>query len=186
MADENWRGSPVTVDGRRGSPEVGRGSTVAVGGCRQGDAVIGLGLPAGTVHSRLTLFTIVTEVGEAVRVRIYGGLGFSSDTISSRSTGILGSIMPESVNDALDPAHHHVLHNGFPAGVKSYAVIRKVDKVADSIAESVACRVTVSIITSSGYFLEYTLSINHQSESSWILEREFNLLTVIFEGTFNS
>ncbi|XP_058207031.1 autophagy-related protein 18b isoform X1 [Rhododendron vialii] len=113
-------------------------------------------------------------------------LGFNINQRSRRSTGILGSIMPESVNDALDPAHHHVLHNGFPAGVKSYAVIRKVDKVADSIAESVACRATVSIITSSGYFLEYTLSINHQNESSWILEREFNLLTVISEGTINS
>lgn len=48
---------------------------------RQGDEVLGLGFPVGTVHSRLTLFTTVTEVGEAVRVRIYGGLGFGSDTM---------------------------------------------------------------------------------------------------------
>ncbi|KAG5559596.1 hypothetical protein RHGRI_009210 [Rhododendron griersonianum] len=79
----------------------------------------------------------------------------------------------------------HAFSLGFNIN-QSYAVIRKVDKVADSIAESVACRATVSIITSSGYFLEYTLSINHQNESSWILEREFNLLTVISEGTINS
>lgn len=35
-----------------------------------------------------------------------------------RSSGFLGSIIPESVSDALDPAHHDVLHNAAPAGVK--------------------------------------------------------------------
>lgn len=113
-------------------------------------------------------------------------LGFSINQRSRRSTSILGSIIPESVNDVLDPAYHHVLHNGFPAGVKSYAVIRKVDKIGDSASGSVACRATVSILTYSGYFLEYTLSINHQNESSWVLEREFNLLTVISQRTINS
>ncbi|XP_028071786.1 autophagy-related protein 18b-like isoform X6 [Camellia sinensis] len=107
-------------------------------------------------------------------------LGFALNQRSRRPSSFLGSIIPESVNDA--SAHHHVLHNASPARVKSYAVIRKVDKVAESsMSESAAYRATISLITYSGYFLEYSLSINHQNESSWILEREFNLLTVISE-----
>lgn len=35
-----------------------------------------------------------------------------------RTSSILGSMLPESVNEVLDPADHHVLHNAFPAGVK--------------------------------------------------------------------
>ncbi|KDO62328.1 hypothetical protein CISIN_1g0193492mg, partial [Citrus sinensis] len=35
-----------------------------------------------------------------------------------RTSSILGSILPESVNEVLDPADHHVLRNAFPAGVK--------------------------------------------------------------------
>ncbi|CAL5349079.1 unnamed protein product [Camellia sinensis] len=58
---------------------------------------------------------------------------------SRRPSSFLGSIIPESVNDA--SAHHHVLHNASPARVKSYAVIRKVDKVAESsMSESAAYR----------------------------------------------
>nr|XP_048319395.1 autophagy-related protein 18b isoform X2 [Ziziphus jujuba var. spinosa] len=58
---------------------------------------------------------------------------------SRRSNSLLGSMMLESVTDALDPAHHNVLHNAAPAGVKSYAVIRKVDKITDpSISETLA------------------------------------------------
>ncbi|CAL5415386.1 unnamed protein product [Camellia sinensis] len=62
-------------------------------------------------------------------------------SLSRRPSSFLGSIIPESVNDA--SAHHHVLHNASPARVKrcSYAVIRKVDKVAESsMSESAAYR----------------------------------------------
>ncbi|VVA18148.1 PREDICTED: autophagy-related [Prunus dulcis] len=115
-------------------------------------------------------------------------LGFSIyQSRSKRSGSFLGSIIPGSVTDALDPAHHDVLHNAAPAGVKSYAVIRKVDKVADtSTSEIVACRATISIITYNGYFQEYNLSINNQNEFSWSLEREFKLLTVISDDAISS
>ncbi|BFG14744.1 hypothetical protein CerSpe_010180 [Prunus speciosa] len=114
-------------------------------------------------------------------------LGFSMYQRSKRSGSFLGSIIPGSVTDALDPAHHDVLHNAAPAGVKSYAVIRKVDKVADtSTSEIVACRATISIITYNGYFQEYNLSINNQNEFSWSLEREFKLLTVISDDAISS
>uniref|UniRef100_A0A5B7BFV6 Putative autophagy-related protein 18b isoform X2 n=1 Tax=Davidia involucrata TaxID=16924 RepID=A0A5B7BFV6_DAVIN len=116
-------------------------------------------------------------------------LGFAINQRSRRSSSFLGSIIPDSVNDAFDPAHHHVLHNAVPAGVKSYAVIRKLDKVADTSSSDydyVACRATISIIANSGYFQEYSLSINHKNESSWNLEHEFNLLTVMAEKTISS
>uniref|UniRef100_A0A7N0VGN0 Autophagy-related protein 18b n=2 Tax=Kalanchoe fedtschenkoi TaxID=63787 RepID=A0A7N0VGN0_KALFE len=109
-------------------------------------------------------------------------LGFSTNQRLKRSNSLLGSIVPDSVSEVLDPAHHHVLHNAFPAGVKSYAVVRKVDKVVNESTSDpgyLAHRATVSIITFSGIFQEYSLSINNQNESSWNLMREFNLLTAI-------
>ncbi|CAN1328768.1 Autophagy-related protein 18b [Linum perenne] len=75
-----------------------------------------------------------------------------------RSTSFLGSILPDSVNDALDPAHHHVLHRAVPAGVK---------------------RATFAVINYNGYFQEYIVDVNSQSEAKWSLEREFNLLAAV-------
>lgn len=107
-------------------------------------------------------------------------LEFALNQRSRRSSSFLGSIIPDSVSDALDPAHHHILHNAFPVGIKSYAMTRKVDKVVDAASsESLACRATISLITYSGYFQEYISTINQQNECSWNLEREFSLLTVI-------
>ncbi|KAG6599132.1 Autophagy-related protein 18b [Cucurbita argyrosperma subsp. argyrosperma] len=106
-------------------------------------------------------------------------LGFAINQ-SRRSGGFLGSIMLDSISDALDPAHHHIVHNAVPAGIKSYAVIRKVDRVADtSSSEIVACRATLAIITYNGYFQEYNLSLSNQNEFSRSLDCEFNLLTAI-------
>ncbi|XP_057967816.1 autophagy-related protein 18b isoform X2 [Malania oleifera] len=112
-------------------------------------------------------------------------LGF---TINQRRSGnFLASIMPGSVNDALDLTHHHVLHNAVPAEVKSYAVIHKVTKDSDtSTSGSGTCRASIYIITYNGYFLEYSFLVNHQNESSWSLEREFNLLGVIPGNASNS
>ncbi|XP_076931529.1 autophagy-related protein 18b-like [Bidens hawaiensis] len=107
-------------------------------------------------------------------------LGLAIDQRSKRSTTFLGSIIPDTVGDALDATHHHVLHNAVAPGVKSYVVIRKVDRAFDtSASESTPCRATISIITYNGYSLEYVLNIKHQNESSWTLDREFNLLTAI-------
>ncbi|XP_021887319.1 autophagy-related protein 18b isoform X2 [Carica papaya] len=97
---------------------------------------------------------------------------------SRRSSSFLGSVLPNSLTDALDPAHHHVLHNAVSAGVKSCAVVRKIEKVpASSLSKAVACRFTISVVTYNGYFQEYTLTINNQNEAVWALEREFNLST---------
>uniref|UniRef100_A0A9I9EBP3 Autophagy-related protein 18b n=1 Tax=Cucumis melo TaxID=3656 RepID=A0A9I9EBP3_CUCME len=102
---------------------------------------------------------------------------------SRRSGGFLGSIMPDSISDALDPAHHHIVHNAAPAGIKSYAVIRKVDRVSNtSSSEIVSCQATLAIITYNGYFQEYTLSLNNHNEFSRSLDREFNLMTVITDN----
>uniref|UniRef100_A0A2P2JG13 Autophagy-related protein 18b isoform X2 n=2 Tax=Rhizophora mucronata TaxID=61149 RepID=A0A2P2JG13_RHIMU len=103
-------------------------------------------------------------------------LGFAIHQRSRRSSSFLGSILPDSVNDVLDPAHHHVLHNAVPAGVKSYIVVRNVDK---SSTEIEACRATLSVVTYDGYFLEYVVNVNNQNVSEWSLEREFNLLTAM-------
>ncbi|KAK7854941.1 autophagy-related protein 18b [Quercus suber] len=104
-----------------------------------------------------------------------------------KSSSILGSIIPDSVADALDPTHHQVLQCAVTAGVKSNSVIRKVDKVvADtSTSEIVSCKATISIITYNGYFQEYSLSINQQNDPVWTLEHEFNLLTVISDNAIS-
>ncbi|XP_011018091.1 PREDICTED: autophagy-related protein 18b [Populus euphratica] len=107
-------------------------------------------------------------------------LGLAINQRGRRSSSFLGSLLPDSVNDAFDPAYHRVLHNAVPAGVKSNVVVRKVDKIADtSLSESVASRATLSVITFNGHFLEYTVYVNTQNESKWSLESEFNLLAVI-------
>ncbi|KAG4929742.1 hypothetical protein AAZX31_17G068200 [Glycine max] len=110
-------------------------------------------------------------------------LGFASHpSRSKRSSGFLGSIIPGAVNDVLDPAYHHVLHNAVSAGVKSHAIIRKVENVTNSSSsELLACRAIMSVITYNGYFQEYNLSIDAQNELSWSLVREFNLLTATMD-----
>ncbi|PIA56546.1 hypothetical protein AQUCO_00700706v1 [Aquilegia coerulea] len=107
---------------------------------------------------------------------------------SKRSSTLLGSMFPDTVNDALEPSHHHVLHNAVPTGVKSYTMVRSVEKSSEELSTSQisTLRASISIITYSGYFLEYSLGINHLNEPSWTLEREFNLLTVLKEDVTNA
>ncbi|XP_068635755.1 autophagy-related protein 18b [Aristolochia californica] len=106
-------------------------------------------------------------------------LGFMITQRNRRSGSVLGSVLPNSINDAFDHTHHHVLHNAAPAGVKSLAVIHAVHKVqSTSATPSAALRASIFAINCDGYFRECNFSINHMNESSWSLEREFNLLTV--------
>ncbi|KAG2668116.1 hypothetical protein I3760_15G144700 [Carya illinoinensis] len=110
-------------------------------------------------------------------------LGFALNQRSRKSSTILGSIIPNSITDALDPAHRHVLHNAVTAGVKSNAVIRKVDKVADASTPGISfCKATISIITYNGYFQEYSFRLNYQNEPLWTLEHEFNLLSPVSDN----
>lgn len=37
---------------------------------------------------------------------------------SKRSSSFLGSVLPDSVSDALDPAHHHILQNAVSSGIR--------------------------------------------------------------------
>ncbi|KAG8367644.1 hypothetical protein BUALT_Bualt16G0094400 [Buddleja alternifolia] len=109
-------------------------------------------------------------------------LGFDLNERSRKSNSFLGSLMPGSVSDALDPAHHLVYHHAFPAGVRSDAVVRKIEKTSStSISEPVALRATISVITCGGYFQEYGFRINHKNEATWTLEHEFNLLAAVAE-----
>ncbi|QHO50414.1 Autophagy-related proteinb [Arachis hypogaea] len=109
-------------------------------------------------------------------------LAHASQPRLKRSSSILGSIIPDAVSDVLDPAFHHVLHNVVPAGIKSYAVIRKVDNVTDSsTSELLACRAIMSVITYNGQFKEYNLSVDAHNDLTWSLGREFNLLTVTLD-----
>ncbi|XP_040997281.1 autophagy-related protein 18b isoform X3 [Juglans microcarpa x Juglans regia] len=110
-------------------------------------------------------------------------LGFALNQRSRKSSTILGSIIPDSITDVLDPAHRHVLHSAVTAGVKSNAVIRKVDKVADASTPGIAsCKATISIITYNGYFQEYSFRLNYQNEPLWTLEHEFNLLSPVSDN----
>ncbi|XP_042493531.1 autophagy-related protein 18b isoform X2 [Macadamia integrifolia] len=114
-------------------------------------------------------------------------LGFILDQRSKRSSSLLGSMIPNSINDAFEPGYHDVLHNANPAGVKSYAMIRSIDKVASTSMSQVAtAKACISIITYNGYFQEYSLSFDHLNEPLWSLEREFNLLTVVPDNINNS
>ncbi|KAB2084906.1 hypothetical protein ES319_A05G365200v1 [Gossypium barbadense] len=95
----------------------------------------------------LQLPDILVATSSSGSVHIFS-LGFETNQRTKKSGSFLGSILPCSVNDALDPAHHHVLHNAVSAGVRSYAVVRKVDNVADSSSSEIAsCRNMPSLST---------------------------------------
>ncbi|KAG6413102.1 hypothetical protein SASPL_125803 [Salvia splendens] len=97
-------------------------------------------------------------------------LGF--DLNERKSNSLLGSIIPGSVSDALDPAHHLVFHHAFSAGVRSNAVVQKIEKASGSSnPDPVVLRATISMISFSGYYQEYSLRINNKNEATWTLER---------------
>ncbi|GER47303.1 autophagy-related protein [Striga asiatica] len=111
-------------------------------------------------------------------------LRFDLNERGRKSNSFLGSIMPGSVSDVLDPAHHLVFHHASAVGIRSDAVIRKIEKASGtSMSEPVALRATVSVITFMGYFQEYCLRINYKNEATWTLEHEFNLLTAVAKHT---
>lgn len=101
-------------------------------------------------------------------------LGAMIDQRSKKPYALLSSMIPDSVNDAFDPAHH-VHHDVVPTGVKSYVTVYSAEKVPNASTVS-NVRASVFIITHNGYFREYILSVTKLSESSWSLEREVNLL----------
>ncbi|KAL1553839.1 Autophagy-related protein 18b [Salvia divinorum] len=103
-------------------------------------------------------------------------LGFDLNERSRKSNSLLGSIIPGSVSDALDPAHHLVFHHAFSAGVRCNAVVRKIEKASgSSMPEPVVLRATISMISYSGYFQEYNFRTNQKNEATWTLEHVFNL-----------
>ncbi|KAI3831057.1 hypothetical protein MKX03_007889 [Papaver bracteatum] len=113
-------------------------------------------------------------------------LAFMINQRCKRSSSLLGSMIPNKINDAFEHAHHYVLPNAFPAGVKSYVMIR--GRGADTVAgisplsQAVISQALITIITFSGYFQQYKFSINHANSGSWSLERELNLLTAILDN----
>ncbi|XP_019708170.1 autophagy-related protein 18b isoform X2 [Elaeis guineensis] len=100
-----------------------------------------------------------------------------------RSNTLLGAMIPDSVNDAFEHAHHHVLHNAVPAGVKSHVTIYNIDNVS-SVSTISAFRASIFIITYDGNFRDYTLSVTKLNESSRSLEREFNVLETISDNPY--
>ncbi|KAI4376783.1 hypothetical protein MLD38_014501 [Melastoma candidum] len=124
----------------------------------------------------LELPDILTASSSSGSIHVFS-LGNPLSLRNRRSSSFLGAVLPDTVNEAIDPTHHVVLHNTNGAGVKSHAVIRKVEKVGTpSQSELAGCRVTISVISVTGYFQEYSLSISEQQEPQWRLEREVNLL----------
>uniref|UniRef100_A0A1D1Z873 ATP-dependent RNA helicase dbp9 n=1 Tax=Anthurium amnicola TaxID=1678845 RepID=A0A1D1Z873_9ARAE len=102
---------------------------------------------------------------------------FSLESIlNQRPTGLLGSMIPDSINGALESAHHHVLHNAVPRGVKSHLIIHSVDKVVSTVQTAASVRLSIFIVDQGGYLREYTVNISQSKELSWSLERELNLL----------
>ncbi|MCL7047543.1 hypothetical protein MKW94_007704 [Papaver nudicaule] len=110
-------------------------------------------------------------------------LAFMIKQRSKRSSSLLGSMIPNKINDAFEPMHHYVLPNAVPAGVKSYVMIR--GRGADTVAvmspksQTIISQALITIITFNGYLQQYKFSIDH-AHVSWSLERELNLLTAGF------
>ncbi|KAF8730143.1 hypothetical protein HU200_017114 [Digitaria exilis] len=88
---------------------------------------------------------------------------------------LLSSVIPGSVTDALDPANHHVIHHVVPADIKSCLAVHSVENSQNS-SKLPALKTVIYIVTHDGYFREYVIGTTKSNESSWLLEREFNLL----------
>ncbi|XP_073011237.1 autophagy-related protein 18b isoform X1 [Typha latifolia] len=99
-----------------------------------------------------------------------------------RHSKLLSSMIPDSINDAFEPPNHHVLHKVVPAGVKSCITIFSTEN-AKSASTLSALRASILVITYNGYFREYTLNVTQSFESSFSLEREFNLLDTISDAS---
>ncbi|KAJ4816489.1 Autophagy-related protein 18 [Rhynchospora pubera] len=93
----------------------------------------------------------------------------------SRQNKLLGSVMPDSINDAFDPANHHVVHNIVPAAVKSYVTVNRIENLPNT-SPNLAFRASIYVVTQNGYFREYILQFLKLNGSTWGLEREFNVL----------
>lgn len=103
------------------------------------------------------------------------------DQRARRSNTLLGSMIPDSINEALEPGYHHVIHNVVPAGVKSTVLIHGIDKGSHASGAK-SLRASMFVIAHNGYFREYSLTVTKSKESVWSLEREFNLIDTIMEG----
>ncbi|PKU66747.1 autophagy-related protein 18b [Dendrobium catenatum] len=97
-----------------------------------------------------------------------------------RPNKLLGSMIPEPINDAFESSYHHVVHNVSIAGIKSYVTISSTDKVQSSSPNS-TIRSNVYIITGDGHFYNYTLNITSSNELSCNLQSEFNLIDTVVE-----
>ncbi|EEC74153.1 hypothetical protein OsI_09242 [Oryza sativa Indica Group] len=93
----------------------------------------------------------------------------------NQTSKLLGSMIPGVITRALDPANHHIIHNVIPAGIKSCVAVHKVENSQNS-SKLPALRTVVYIITHDGYFREYSINTTKSNESSWVLQRELNLL----------
>lgn len=88
---------------------------------------------------------------------------------------LFSSVIPGSVTDALDPANHHVIHNVVTADIKSCLAVHSVENSQNS-SKFPSLKTVIYIVTHNGYFREYLIGTTKSNESSWLLEREFNLL----------
>eukprot|EP01018_Ginkgo_biloba_P036718 Gb_30658 [translate_table: standard] len=107
-------------------------------------------------------------------------LGLMTSERNKRPTGLLAAVIPDSVNDALEPSCHHVvLQNVLAAGVKSCVIVSNGEVgEADSIGLAAdILRARISTISYNGYFNEYSVTLSPQNAPSWNLEHECNLLT---------
>ncbi|KAJ0965726.1 hypothetical protein J5N97_026864 [Dioscorea zingiberensis] len=96
---------------------------------------------------------------------------FLESLINERKpSSLLGSMIPDSLNDAFESGQHHVFHNATPVGVKSHAAIYNVD----NFETTTAIRATVYIINQNGRFDECTFSVGKPNETSFSIKH--NLL----------
>ncbi|XP_039119510.1 autophagy-related protein 18b isoform X2 [Dioscorea cayenensis subsp. rotundata] len=108
-------------------------------------------------------------------------LGSVINERSRKPSTLLGSMIPDSFNDAFESGQHHVIHNVVPVGVKSHAVIYSLDNV-ENTSTTPAIRACIYIINHNGYFHECTFNVRKSNDTSWSIEREHNLLDAIADN----
>ncbi|KAH9314238.1 hypothetical protein KI387_022865, partial [Taxus chinensis] len=111
--------------------------------------------------SQLPRLLVATSSSGSVHVFT---LGLMTAERNRRSTGLLATVIPTSLNDALEPPYHHVvLHNVLPKVVKSRAIVcnsEEVSMVNGMGLTTNTLRAQILTIAYNGYFNDYSFSLS--------------------------
>ncbi|KAJ7554476.1 hypothetical protein O6H91_06G142400 [Diphasiastrum complanatum] len=94
--------------------------------------------------------------------------------------GIIAAVIPELVTDMVESEHHFItIHDGFMPGTRSICAVAKSTNGSGETSSSASRldRPRIFVVTTSGYYNQYSLQVGPGRKGTFTLERECTLLT---------